>query len=616
MLTEDARFRLYGTSEPLPASRLLSAGPLLARLQDGNLRTIRFAGHEVLRGVSFLIRDKDWGTCAPEISDLSVSEDASAFAVRYKARFVAPDGAELVCRAEIKGLASGRLTFSARFSSNRDFQTARAGFTVLHPLKGVVGEPVEIRHVDGSVESARWPDAIEPWQPFMDISAITHGVAPGLKAETRFEGDVFEMEDQRNWTDGSYKTYVRPLALPWPYLVPAGEEVFQNVTLTVTGQAEESGAAAAAWPVRIALGPSGATMPAMGLGLRPECLEAERAALPVLARLGISELVAHFDPLAGHGLDALRGYAEIASASGLPVTLELALPCRSSPAKELREIAALCRETGFTPSTLLVSPAVDRQSTPPGSAWPACPPLENIYEAARSAFPGTRLGGGMMSYFTELNRKRVPAEHLDYVSHCTNPIVHAADDLSVMQSFEALKDVVRSVRAIYPDKPYRIGPSTIAMRQNPYGSATKDNPGLGRIPMANVDPRHNGQFGAAFAAAYAATVAPAGVELLTLATLAGPFGLVAGQHEPSAPNMPRPLAAVIGALSAMAGEAVLAAESDQPDAVLGVATPARLLIVNITAEPQQVLLPEGYGSGRTAELGPFETLLLEQMPHA
>jgi hypothetical protein len=617
MLTEDERFRLFGTREPLHQTRQLSAGRLSASFEDGNLRTIRHDGHEVLRGISFLVRDKDWGTCAPDLSDLSISEAEGGFSVRYKARFVAADGAELVCRAEIEGRSNGRLTFSARFSCDRDFQTARAGFTVLHPLQGVVGESVEIMHGDGSLESARWPDAIEPWQPFMDISAITHGVAPGLKAETRFEGDVFEMEDQRNWTDGSYKTYVRPLALPWPYLVPAGKEIFQSVSLTMIG---DTGGGTTTTrdsaPIGIRLRPTGATMPAVGLGLRPECLAAERAALPLLRKLGIAELVAHFDPLAGHGLDALRGYAGIAAASGLPVTLELALPCRAAPADELREIAALCGQAGFTPSTLFVSPSVDRQSTPPGSAWPACPPLEEVYEAARSAFPAIRLGGGMMSYFTELNRKRVPASRLDYISHCTNPIVHAADDLSVMQSFEALKDVVRSVRSIYPEMPYRIGPSTLAMRQNPYGSATKENPGLGRIPMTNVDPRHNGQFGAAFAAAYAATVAPAGVECLTLATLAGSFGLVAGEAEPNAAGTLRPLAAVIGALAAMAGEAVLSAECDRPDAIFAVGTPHRLLVANITTEPQRVLLPEGYGSARQADLGPLETLVLERPSHA
>ena len=43
------------------------------------------------------------------------------------------------------------------------------------------------------------------------------------------EGDTFEMEDHRNWTDASFKTYVRPLALPWPYTPPAGQAVSQSV---------------------------------------------------------------------------------------------------------------------------------------------------------------------------------------------------------------------------------------------------------------------------------------------------------------------------------------------------------------------------------------------------
>ena len=52
------------------------------------------------------------------------------------------------------------------------------------------------------------------------MRAITHSVRPGVRAECRMEGDTFEMEDQRNWSDASYKTYVRPLALPWPYMLP------------------------------------------------------------------------------------------------------------------------------------------------------------------------------------------------------------------------------------------------------------------------------------------------------------------------------------------------------------------------------------------------------------
>src|SRR3546814_1455693 len=61
--------------------------------------------------------------------------------------------------------------------------------------------------------------------------------------------------------------------------------------------------------------------------------------------------------------------------------------------------------------------------------------------AARRAFPGIALGGGMFSYFTELNRKRPPVGLLDFVSHATCPIVHAADDRSVIQTLEAIPHI-------------------------------------------------------------------------------------------------------------------------------------------------------------------------------
>jgi hypothetical protein len=590
MTPANQHFRLTGTPTLEPTPDVLTAGPLSVTLQDGNLRTLRFLGHEVLRAVSFLVRDKDWGTCAAAISAVRTENDADHFAIRYHARYTAPSGAYLDCDMTISGTSTGRLSFEADCIADADFETARAGFTVLHPLAGVAGQPVSVEHGDGNIEHARWPELIEPWQPFMDIAAITHGVAAGIVAETRFEGDVFEMEDQRNWTDGSYKTYVRPLALPWPYRVGRGERLLQAVRVAIRAGDHAAPAPADDGAVTLAIVPTDITLPAIGIGLRPDCLAAESRALGVLKASGARHLIAHFDPLAGHGRDALEAYAAIADASGLPVTLELALPCAGPLDEELSGIARQVAEAGLALDTLFASPAIDRQSTPPGSAWPPCPPLEQVYAAARAAFPGIRLGGGMLSYFTELNRKRVPTGSIDYVSHATCPIVHAADDLSVMQSFEALADVVASVRAIYGDKPYRIGPSTIAMRQNPYGAATKANPDLGRLPMANVDPRHNAQFGAAWTLAYAATVASAGLEVLTLSTLAGPFGLVAGPGEPMAEGRLRPLAHIITALAVLSGQTLCAVESSRPDAVLGLATDTVLLLANITPAEQTVRL--------------------------
>ena len=62
------------------------------------------------------------------------------------------------------------------------------------------------------------------------------------------EGDTYEMEDQRNWTDASYKTYVRPLARPWPYTLDAGARLDQAVTLTVSSQQQIRAEASARSP--------------------------------------------------------------------------------------------------------------------------------------------------------------------------------------------------------------------------------------------------------------------------------------------------------------------------------------------------------------------------------
>ncbi|MEO9336094.1 hypothetical protein ABFT80_01485 [Mesorhizobium sp. SB112] len=590
-MTHSSDFLLFGTEEKKPEAKRLQAGDLSVELIGGNVRSIRFADVEILRSIAFLVRDRDWGTCDPVISDLDIAETKDGFSVSYKASFEAPSGALLNCEAKIEGKPASVL-FDASFTPQGDFETARAGFAVLHPVVGVAGKPVRVTHSDGSIEHTTFPDLIEPWQPFKDISAIEHEPLPGLRVECRMDGDVFEMEDQRNWTDGSYKTYVRPLALPWPYLLKSGETIRQSITLTVANDASTTSAKDDG-KISLTLLDSDVVLPEISIGLRPEELVGEREHANLLKEIGARHLICHFDPTAHHGVDTLAGFRDIAEASELAVTLECFVPCQEAPLdEELSAIASQVKGAGLSLSSIAVSPSMDRQSTPPGSKWPECPPLENVYTAAKRAFPGIPLGGGMFSYFTELNRKRVPSEQLAYITHATCPIVHAADDLSVMQTFEALRFVTRSVRAIYGEKPYRIGPSTIAMRQNPYGSATKENPSRKRIAMANVDPRHNGLFGAAWTLAYAATVAEAGLDVVTLSTLAGPFGLVAGKNEPVAEGKPRPLFHVLKWLGHLSGADYLAVNSPEPEKILALGArrdgKTVLLVANLTPHLQNI----------------------------
>ena len=57
----------------------------------------------------------------------------------------------------------------------------------------------------------------------------------GQVLEADLEGDLFELEDQRNWTDGSFKTYPTPLARSKTRRMRAGEHVRQRVVLRLKG---------------------------------------------------------------------------------------------------------------------------------------------------------------------------------------------------------------------------------------------------------------------------------------------------------------------------------------------------------------------------------------------
>jgi D-apionolactonase len=596
--------KLFGTREEAAPVRHLRAGPLCVDLVAGNLRTVRFAGVEVLRAIGYVVRDRDWGTYDTPIRDLAIEEDDDRFRVHYRAEVEAPDGVRLCFVASIEGSADGTLAFAVEAVTDGAFETNRCGFCVLHPIEGNAGAPVRVEHTDGTVEDARFPDHIEPWQPFQDIRSLAHEPVPGLRMTCRLEGDAFEMEDQRAWSDASYKTYVRPLARPWPYRLEAGRPDRQSVTLRIAAQAgfAPDSADTARGPVAVRLGaPLPERMPRFGLAVAPEDTQAVLAQPVRLQDLAPAFLLFHFDPLAGHGADALEGFSHIAAlAPEAECALELVLPGQDDPAAETAQAARLIEASPFRPHTIVVGPSVDRQSTPPGSQWPACPPLEDVYRAARAAFPGVTLGGGMFSYFTELNRKRVPLGDLDFVTHATNPIVHAADDLSVMQTLEAIPFIARSTRAFVGNMPYRLGPTTIGMRQNPYGSRTMPNPEGKRIPMANDDPRARGLFGAAFLVGYAARLVGVGVEAWAGASLAGPRGLLLPGGGVA------PAFHVARGLAALGGTGRLDLQSTTPGAVDGIAARRpdgglEIWLANLTPEPQDVAI-EGIGPDAAVSL--------------
>jgi hypothetical protein len=573
--SEDTLRALYGTSEPPPPARSFAVGRLAFEMIGGNLRAICFGGTEIIRGIQYLVRDSNWGTPAPVIGEVHVEERSGGIAAAYEAQCAMSDGARLTYTARIFAHDAG-LEFAVEAQAIDDLTINRLGFCVLHPA-GLAGAPLKVEHGDGSNQDSCFPDLIDPWQPFTDIVALTHR-QDGVTVRCALDGDSFEMEDQRNWSDASYKTYVRPLAKPWPYTIPAGTVDRQAVKLEVVGTIS-SKPERMSHATEVRIGEAVGTMPRIGLVVTPDEANAVIARRPLLTNCGAQDLLLCFDASAGHGFAEMEALARAVADVPHRKTLECVIAVTDDLDTELATIADQLARSGLTLDAVSVFPAPDLQSTPPGSAWPDCPPLADIYAAARGAFPGLALGGGMYGYFTELNRKRPPLAPLDFVSHATCPIVHAADDLSVMQSLEAIPHILRSARAIIGDKPYRLGPVTIGMRQNPYGLRTMRNPQRERIAMATIDPRQDGRFAAAWIIGYVAATEHAALDTLTLGALTGPLGLTADHG-------PRPIFAAVAALAGLAGQERRSCWSSSQDKVAAVAAGKIAILANLTPDVQ------------------------------
>lgn len=595
----------YGTSQIETQGQTLTAGPWSALFVDGALRDIRYRGIEVIRAIAYLVRDRDWGTCRPVIRGIEIAPHAHGLHVSYSAECTNPDGHILTYAVAIDCDADGALEFRARATAQTDFLAARCGFVVLHPIDGVAGAAAHVEHSDGTVDESSFPALIDPWQPFKDIRTIGHSHASGLNVRCAFTGDVFEMEDQRNWSDASFKTYSRPLELPWPYTMEAGSAHEQSVRLEIEAVREPSPTLPAVsdreCEILLDLHGMDEAMPALGVAIAPDEIAAALANLPLLAELAPQQLTLHFDPVAGHGQAELDRFAQLQRRAGIAAVLECALPGVAAPEQELQAIAAHIRAAELALTGIVVSPSVHRQSNPPGSISPPCPPLDEVYRAARRVFPDLRLGGGMLSYFTELNRKRPPLERVDWVTHATCPIVHAADDRSVMETLEAIPHITRSCRALIGARPYAIGPVSIGMRQNPYGSRVMPNPRGERVAMAGDDPRQRSLFGAAWLAGYAMALQGASLECLTLGALTGPRGLVGGSGDGAADPSRYPAFHIAAALARMAGLNRLPCRAENPRDVACFAASdtegrLRLIVANLTPEKRTVRLNPGRGN--------------------
>ncbi|HVZ13557.1 MAG TPA: hypothetical protein VG894_03765 [Bauldia sp.] len=574
---------LFGTDEPVTPMRRLMAGPLSADLDRGNLRYIRWGGREIVRAVSFVVRDTHWGTYNPKITDLDIRADDSRFVVSYRAECSGDEGI-FAYAAEIEGRPDGNLVFRVGGTSTSGFATCRTGFVVLHPLAGVVGNRVEIGHASGGRSASVFPDLISPDQPFFDVRSMTHEPWPGVRVAVVMEGDPFETEDQRNWMDASYKTYIRPLAWGYPYRIEQGATVSQAVSVSIAGPVPAS-------PQRhvgdnLRLGKSIGRVPRFGLFL-PDETPAGEGVLKKTRALRPSYIVGRIYLGTEVAAEKLSGLRRVANEIDAPLALEVVIP-GVVPSEELRPLAALLADGAVHLESLLVVPARDLKSRASNTVPKGEATLAAVLASARELFPSHRIGAGATVAFPELNRNRPPIG-ADFVTHATQGIVHAADDVSVMETLEALPDVIRTTRAIVGDVDYRLGPATIGLPPSASAVGTNAAARGRRVTLAEHDPRQRGLFAAAFAIGYAALAARHGIESVTLASPLGGSGLFDAET-----GSALPIAAAFAGLTGLSGNPLLEATVDGADhiAVISAETAGGLVLwlANLSPHPTIVRL--------------------------
>ncbi len=224
----DAPLPPWPSAEP---EETVTAGPWRLTLRGAEVADLAHDGVVVLRAVRFVTRDHDWRTADDTVTHRSTTPTATG--VRIRTEVAATLDAHEVLRSTLDLVVDGdTLRVEATATTTTAFRRNRIGLVVLHPPT-VAGLPVTVRHPVGPPTEQSFPTWIAPHQPATDVVGLTWRVGDHELA-LDLDGAVFESEDQRNWTDASFKTYSTPLAEPFPVALPARTRIRQALTLRVT----------------------------------------------------------------------------------------------------------------------------------------------------------------------------------------------------------------------------------------------------------------------------------------------------------------------------------------------------------------------------------------------
>ena len=221
-----------------PDTKRVEHGDFTFDLARAAIRNVRYKGVQMIDLLYTAIRPWDWSTLDPDehTEDVNVNGD--------------------ICIITIKDLFAGALDARTEITISADNK-----FTVAYELRGLAEYSVNRWGICFCLNSADWmestvqsqgnhyqlPTAISPQrvvdgvtQGLFPAANEMHFVAPDNRAiKVSSTGKILEAEDQRNWTDNTYKIYSGSLSEPRPFVASAGSVWSQSVTFEFTAPGKE-----------------------------------------------------------------------------------------------------------------------------------------------------------------------------------------------------------------------------------------------------------------------------------------------------------------------------------------------------------------------------------------
>jgi hypothetical protein len=415
-------------------------------LGRADVSEIAWHDREIIRRLFVTVRDQVWQETPPVEWHVDLSNSPTS--VSFKARHTS-DCVDFEWEGTFR-IDAGELSFEIEGRALRDMDVCRLGLVMLLPVIPLIGAQVIVEGYDGT-ENLNIRRELHPQPvvnglpqamtaPFSRLSMSMSGLGD---LHSRFGGDLFELEDQRNWGDASFKVYCTPLRAGFPRRVTAGTLIEHRVqSQFIPSMISEDASAKDIWEIRLPPRPDKTIrFPTVGCFFDADQTQLsgswDRSGWSFI-RIDLNG--AHVSPASLRALEQLPSTTELEFCIALEERDSID-PILIGLFKEFRPRIARILLRGVR-SNLPSQEYLDRFRT--------------VLDAAGAQ--GPRVLISTSGYFVELNRGVSLSTRSDGVAFPFTATVHAADAWTIAESPAVLEDLARTARSLSRQSNVSISP--------------------------------------------------------------------------------------------------------------------------------------------------------------